>query len=116
MVVQRNAFRLLSQSQRAIQPLRVSPAVPRRFNSTEAAKLPGWVADNDFNREREAIKEHAAGTSCMCNIVIAIAIEIGIGIWIEIGLFPIDWRWAFANIVPSFFFFFFQLDSSLVEA
>lgn len=33
----------------------------RRFNSAEAK--PSWVVDNEFNRERAAVKHHAASTS-----------------------------------------------------
>jgi cytochrome c oxidase subunit 6a len=33
----------------------------RRFNSAETK--PSWLANNKFNRERAAVKEHAAGTS-----------------------------------------------------
>ncbi|KAJ9286290.1 cytochrome c oxidase, subunit VIa [Paecilomyces variotii] len=61
MLSQRSVLRL---SQRAAQQLRASPArnaVQRRFNSSEP-KLP-WVVDNEFNRERAAVKEHAAATS-----------------------------------------------------
>lgn len=61
MFPQRNIFRL---SQRAGQQLRSAPvrsAVQRRFNSTETK--PSWMVDNEFNRERAAVKEHAAGTS-----------------------------------------------------
>jgi hypothetical protein len=61
MFPQRNMIRL---SQRAGQQLRSAPvrsAVQRRFNSTETK--PSWLADNEFNRERAAVKEHAAGTS-----------------------------------------------------
>ncbi|KAL1968023.1 hypothetical protein VTN77DRAFT_2152 [Rasamsonia byssochlamydoides] len=61
MFPQRNIFRL---SQRAGQQLRSTPvrsAVQRRFTSTETK--PSWLADNEFNRERAAVKEHAAGTS-----------------------------------------------------
>jgi len=61
MFPQRNIFRL---SQRAGQSLRSAPvrsAVQRRFNSTETK--PSWLVDNEFNRERAAVKEHAAGTS-----------------------------------------------------
>ena len=45
-------------SQRAA-PIR--SAAQRRFNSAEAQ--PSWVADNEFNRERAAVKHHAAATS-----------------------------------------------------
>ncbi|KAJ5219864.1 hypothetical protein N7468_009068 [Penicillium chermesinum] len=33
----------------------------RRFNSAEAK--PSWIVDNEFNRERAAVKHHAASTS-----------------------------------------------------
>ncbi|BDD63313.1 hypothetical protein MAP00_008222 [Monascus purpureus] len=65
MASQRNVARL---SQRALQPLRTAPVrstVPCRFNSTGSSKLPEWVVDNEFNRERAAVKEHAAGTSSL---------------------------------------------------
>jgi len=64
MVAQRNVFRL---SKRAVQQQCSSAArsaVQRRFNSTEP-KLP-WMADNEFNRERAAVKAHAASTSGEC--------------------------------------------------
>lgn len=51
-------------SQRASQQMRsgsVRSTVQRRANSTEAK--PSWAADNDFNRERAAVKHHAASTS-----------------------------------------------------
>ncbi|KAJ5884973.1 hypothetical protein N7495_009483 [Penicillium taxi] len=51
----RNIARL---SQRAA-PLR--SAAQRRFNSVEAK--PSWIADNEFNRERAAVKHHASSTS-----------------------------------------------------
>ncbi|KAL4930210.1 cytochrome c oxidase subunit VIa [Aspergillus undulatus] len=41
----------------------VRSAIQRRFNSTE--KLPSWVVDNEFNRERAAVKHHAASTSSL---------------------------------------------------
>ncbi|KAJ5624612.1 hypothetical protein N7510_000921 [Penicillium lagena] len=50
-------------SQRAAQQLRSAPVrstVQRRFNSSN---VPSWAADNAFNREREAVKHHAAQTS-----------------------------------------------------
>ncbi|PYH33082.1 cytochrome c oxidase subunit VIa [Aspergillus neoniger CBS 115656] len=62
MFPQRNALRL---SQRAAQQLRAAPVrstVQRRLNSSDS-KLPSWAADNEFNREREAVKHHAAATS-----------------------------------------------------
>lgn len=47
-------------SQRAA-PIR--SAAQRRFNSAEAK--PSWIVDNEFNRERAAVKHHAASTSGM---------------------------------------------------
>lgn len=56
---------LLRASQRASHQLR-TPAVrsnlQRRFASTEPVKLTG-PQDNAFNRERQAVKQHAAATS-----------------------------------------------------
>ncbi|EAW09211.1 cytochrome c oxidase subunit VIa [Aspergillus clavatus NRRL 1] len=49
---------------RAAQQLRSAPvrsAFQRRFNGTDS-KLP-WMVDNEFNRERAAVKHHAAATS-----------------------------------------------------
>ncbi|EDP53117.1 hypothetical protein KXW98_000711 [Aspergillus fumigatus] len=49
---------------RAAQQLRSAPAraaFQRRLNSTDN-KLP-WMVDNAFNRERAAVKHHAAATS-----------------------------------------------------
>jgi cytochrome c oxidase subunit 6a len=63
MFPQRNMFRF---AQRVGQQSRSSPVrgtVQRRFNSTE--NKPSWVVDNHFNREREAVKHHAAATSGM---------------------------------------------------
>lgn len=37
-----------------------------RFNSSEVSKFKG-LADNAFNRERLAIKQHAAATSGICS-------------------------------------------------
>ena len=59
---------VLRLSQQARTSLRSNPvgsvaAVPRRFNSSVAPNLPDWAADNEFNRERDAVKEHAVGTS-----------------------------------------------------
>ncbi|CAG7947734.1 unnamed protein product [Penicillium salamii] len=51
-------------SQRASQQMRSAPVrstIQRRANSTEAK--PSWAADNEFNRERAAVKHHAASTS-----------------------------------------------------
>lgn len=46
-------------SQRASQQARAT--AQRRFNSAEAK--PSWIVDNEFNRERAAVKHHAASTS-----------------------------------------------------
>lgn len=54
----RNAARL---SQRATRSAPVRQTVQRRFNSAEAK--PEWIVDNEFNRERAAVKHHAASTS-----------------------------------------------------
>jgi hypothetical protein len=54
----RNAARL---SQRATRSTPVRQTAQRRFNSSEAK--PEWVVDNEFNRERAAVKHHAASTS-----------------------------------------------------
>lgn len=56
MFPQRNVFRF---SQRAAQQLRA--AGQRRSNSTQG-NFP-WAVDNEFNRERAAVKHHAAETS-----------------------------------------------------
>ncbi|KAJ5922583.1 hypothetical protein N7516_010286 [Penicillium verrucosum] len=61
MFSQRNLGRL---SQRASQQMRSAPVrstIQRRFNSAEAK--PSWIVDNEFNRERAAVKHHAASTS-----------------------------------------------------
>jgi hypothetical protein len=61
MFPQRSILRL---SQRAGQQLRRNPvrsSGQARFNSTDG-KLP-WMVDNEFNRERAAVKHHAAATS-----------------------------------------------------
>jgi hypothetical protein len=55
MFTQRSALRL---AQRAA-PAR--SAAQRRLNSTQS-KYP-WIVDNEFNRERAAVKHHAASTS-----------------------------------------------------
>ncbi|KAL4939071.1 hypothetical protein BDV06DRAFT_214616 [Aspergillus oleicola] len=57
MIPQRSVLRLAQRS----APVR--SAIQRRFNSTE--KLPSWLADNEFNRERAAVKHHAASTSSL---------------------------------------------------
>lgn len=49
-------------SQRASQQARA--VAQRRFNSSEAK--PSWIVDNEFNRERAAVKHHAASTSGTC--------------------------------------------------
>jgi cytochrome c oxidase subunit 6a len=56
MFAQRNIARF---AQRASQQAR--SAAQRRFNSSEAK--PSWIVDNEFNRERAAVKHHAASTS-----------------------------------------------------
>lgn len=56
MFAQRNIARF---SQRASQQAR--SVAQRRFNSAEAK--PSWIVDNEFNRERAAVKHHAASTS-----------------------------------------------------
>ena len=53
-------------SQRASQQARQAPVrqtVQRRFASSETQ--PSWIVDNEFNRERSAVKHHAASTSGM---------------------------------------------------
>ncbi|KAL2816919.1 FAD binding domain-containing protein [Aspergillus granulosus] len=55
MFTQRSALRL---AQRAAP---VRSAAQRRLNSTQS-KYP-WIVDNEFNRERAAVKHHAASTS-----------------------------------------------------
>lgn len=69
MFPQRNLLRL---AQRSAQQTRSAPvrAVQRRFNSTEGTKFP-WAVDNAFNREREAVKHHAASTSGMFFFIIS---------------------------------------------
>lgn len=50
---------------RAAAPLRslvVRQAAQKRLAHAEA-KLPAGVQDNAFNRERQAVKDHAAGSS-----------------------------------------------------
>ena len=56
---------ILRASQRAGQPLRspvLRSTIQRHFASGEGVKLTG-PADNAFNRERQAVKQHAAATS-----------------------------------------------------
>lgn len=60
MLSQRGLLRL---SQRVAQQGRVARVAQRRLYSTER---PAWAADNAFNREREAVKQHAASTSGTC--------------------------------------------------
>ncbi|KAK2758076.1 Cytochrome c oxidase subunit 6A, mitochondrial [Arachnomyces sp. PD_36] len=59
--------RLMSRlTQRAGQQLRSTPArsvIQRRFASTEGKHTLKELPDNAFNRERAAVKEHAAATS-----------------------------------------------------
>ncbi|KAL4740193.1 cytochrome c oxidase, subunit VIa [Aspergillus similis] len=57
MIAQRSVLRLAQRS----APVR--SAIQRRFNSTD--KLPSWAVDNEFNRERAAVKHHAASTSSL---------------------------------------------------
>lgn len=53
---------LLRAAQRpALRAAPVRQAAPRRFNSSES-KFP-FATDNEFNRERAAVKHHAAATS-----------------------------------------------------
>ncbi|KAK2783008.1 Cytochrome c oxidase subunit 6A, mitochondrial [Emmonsiellopsis sp. PD_33] len=59
MFPQRSALRL---AQRAGRSSPIRSAVQRRFASTEEQKLPTFP-DNAFNRERAAVKAHAAATS-----------------------------------------------------
>lgn len=64
MFPQRNMLRF---SQRAAQQLRGTPVrstVQRRFNSGSSSgqNFP-WAVDNEFNRERAAVRHHAAETS-----------------------------------------------------
>ncbi|KAK5790306.1 hypothetical protein VI817_007593 [Penicillium citrinum] len=61
----RNAARF---SQRATRSTPVRQAAQRRFNSAKAE--PEWIADNEFNRERAAVKHHAASTSGMCTAIV----------------------------------------------
>jgi hypothetical protein len=66
--------RLMSRlSQRAGQQLRSTPvrsAIQRRFASTEGKTLKD-LPDNAFNRERAAVKAHAAATSGKCYLPVA---------------------------------------------
>lgn len=59
MLSQRNILRLAQR----VRSTPVRSAAQRRFNSTEQ-KFP-WQVDNEFNRERAAVKHHAAATSGM---------------------------------------------------
>ncbi|KAL4786454.1 FAD binding domain-containing protein [Aspergillus varians] len=61
MFPQRSVLRLAQRS----APVR--SAVPRRFNSAQS-KIPSWAVDNEFNRERAAVKHHAASTSSIAVI------------------------------------------------
>lgn len=58
MIPQRSALRFAQRS----APVR--SALQRRFNSAQS-KIPSWAVDNEFNRERAAVKHHAASTSSM---------------------------------------------------
>ena len=65
MFPQRNALRFF---QRAAQQLRGSPvrsAIQRRANSSGSSSGQSfpWAVDNEFNRERAAVRHHAAETS-----------------------------------------------------
>lgn len=62
MFPQRNLLRLSQRTARQATPVR--SAVSRRFNSSEQNKAP-WIVDNEFNRERAAVKHHAQSTSGM---------------------------------------------------
>ncbi|RJE24855.1 hypothetical protein PHISCL_02809 [Aspergillus sclerotialis] len=53
---------LLRLSQRHTQRFTSVRSAARRFNHSES-KLPSWAVDNEFNRERAAVKHHAAATS-----------------------------------------------------
>lgn len=59
--------RLMSRlSQRAGQQLRSTPVrsvAQRRFAATDSKTMLKELPDNAFNRERAAVKEHAAATS-----------------------------------------------------
>lgn len=61
MFPQRNAFRF---AQRAAQQVR--SGAQRRYNSSQQ-NFP-WAVDNEFNRERAAVKHHAADTSGMYSV------------------------------------------------
>ncbi|GAB1196037.1 hypothetical protein APSETT444_005303 [Aspergillus pseudonomiae] len=61
MFPQRNILRLAQRSAQQQRSAPVRSAIQRRFNSTDS-KLP-WMVDNEFNRERAAVKHHAASTS-----------------------------------------------------
>ena len=57
---------------RAAAPLRTPvarQAIQKRFAHAEV-KLPAGVQDNAFNRERQAVKDHAAATSGMLRLSI----------------------------------------------
>ena len=53
--------RSIARLTQRVTPIRIT--AQRRFNSAEAQ--PSWVVDNEFNRERAAVKHHAASTSGM---------------------------------------------------
>jgi cytochrome c oxidase subunit 6a len=61
MFPQRIVGRLSQRASQQMRPGSVRSTVQRRFNSAEAK--PSWIADNEFNRERAAVKHHAASTS-----------------------------------------------------
>lgn len=53
---------LLRVAQRPTHRFASVRSAARRFNHSES-KLPSWAVDNEFNRERAAVKHHAAATS-----------------------------------------------------
>ena len=68
---------ILRASERAGQPLRspvLRSTIQRRFASGEGVKLTG-PADNAFNRERQAVKQHAAATSGASDVALQSAEE-----------------------------------------
>jgi cytochrome c oxidase subunit 6a len=69
MLSQRLISRLSQRAGRQLRSPARSPAgspaslVQRRFGSTQGDKLLKELPDNAFNRERAAVKDHAAATS-----------------------------------------------------
>ncbi|KAJ5124716.1 uncharacterized protein N7515_008541 [Penicillium bovifimosum] len=61
MFPQRNLGRLFQRASQQTRSTPVRSTVQRRFNSVESK--PSWAVDNEFNRERAAVKHHAASTS-----------------------------------------------------